>query len=100
MLESLFAVVLFYNFALAMEEKEITYRSIVAYKHYFHDFIIDQGKDVAKKYNAVFRYICTQQRIPVKFFRSLQGTDGLFEIKGSKSVATSIARSAALTRER
>lgn len=58
-----------------------TYRSIVAYKSYFHDFIIKQGKNVAKKYNAVFRYICTQQRIPVRFFRSLQSANGLYEIR-------------------
>lgn len=77
----MFIVVLFYNFAIAMMEQENTYRSIVAFKHHFHDFIIKQGKDVAKKYNAVFRYICTQPRIPVKFFRSLQGTEGLFEIR-------------------
>lgn len=64
-----------------MTEQENTYRSIVAYKHYFHDFIILQNKEVAKKYNAVFKYICTQPHIPSKFFRSLQGADGLFEIR-------------------
>lgn len=64
-----------------METQETTYRSIVTYKSYFYDFIVSQSKDVARKYNDVFRYICTQQRIPIKFFRSLKGTDGLYEIK-------------------
>jgi len=64
-----------------MMAQETTYRSIVTYKSYFHDFIVSQNKDVARKYNDVFRYICTQQRVPVKFFRSLKGTDGLYEIR-------------------
>lgn len=79
--EDLDVVVLFYNFADVMGEHENTYRSIVAYKDYFHDFIINQSKEVARKYNAVFRYICTQPRIPVKFFRSIQSAEGLFEIR-------------------
>lgn len=64
-----------------MGDTKTTYRHIVAYKSYFHDFIIKQGKDVAKKYNAVFKYICTQQRIPIEFFRSLHGAEGLFETR-------------------
>lgn len=64
-----------------MASDDITYRSIVAYKSYFHDFIVCQDKSVARKYNAVFRYICTQPRIPVKFFRSIQQRDGLYEIR-------------------
>lgn len=64
-----------------MKAQETTYRSIVTYKSYFHDFIVSQNKDVARKYNDVFRYICTQQRVPVKFFRSLKGTNGLYEIR-------------------
>lgn len=57
------------------------YRSIVDYNNYFHDFIINQNREVVKKYYAVFKYICTQERIPVKFFRSLQGVKGLYEIR-------------------
>lgn len=64
-----------------MDSYNITYRHIVAYKNYFHDFIISQNKSVARKYNAVFRYICTQPRIPVKFFRSIQQKAGLYEIR-------------------
>jgi len=68
-----------------MYELGITYRSIVAFKHYFRDFIISQNKEVARKYNNVFRYICTQQKIPIKFFRRLQGTNGLYEIRVESS---------------
>jgi len=64
-----------------MSIQETTYRSIVAYKSYFRDFIVSQNKAVARKYNDVFRYICTQQRIPVKFFRSIEGASGLYEIR-------------------
>lgn len=64
-----------------MSLSETTYRSIVTYKNYFRDFIVSQSKEVARKYNNVFRYICTQQRVPAKFFRSLKDIDGLYEIR-------------------
>lgn len=64
-----------------MEGNRTVHRSIVAYKSYFHDFIVKQNKDVARKYNSVFRYICTQPQIPIKFFRSIQNIVGLYEIR-------------------
>lgn len=61
--------------------EETTYRQIIAYKSYFKDFIVKRSKVVARKYNAVFRYICTQKLIPSKFFRHIEGKSGLYEIR-------------------
>lgn len=57
------------------------YRTIKFYKSYFKDFYITQSNDVRKKINYVFYIVESQPIIPIKFFKSIEETDGLYEIR-------------------
>lgn len=56
-------------------------RHIFYYKHYCLDFIERQTKDVQKKFNWTLELIATLDRIPVKYFQHMEGTEGLYEIR-------------------
>lgn len=57
------------------------FRRIVFYKKYFLDFFAEQPEDVKKKIDQVLFVITIVDKIPGKFFRHLQGTEGLYEIR-------------------
>lgn len=54
-------------------------RKIIAYKHYFSDFIKSIGKDKASKISYVLDMLKTQERISSKFVKPVR--DGLYEIR-------------------
>lgn len=56
-------------------------RKIILFKSYFKDFYVAQSQSVRNKINYVLRLIETQPIIPVKFFRIIEGTDGIYEIR-------------------
>ena len=56
-------------------------RHIKLFKNYFKKFYVSQPQVVRNKINYVLRIIETQQTIPRKFFRSLEDTDGIYEIR-------------------
>jgi len=56
-------------------------RQIKFYKKYFLDFYVSQTDAVRNKINYVFGIIESQQFIPTKFLRRIEGTDGLYEIR-------------------
>ena len=56
-------------------------REIRFYKNYFIDFYISLDPSVQEKIEYVFKVIRTVDRIPVKFLKHLEGTDGLYEIR-------------------
>ena len=56
-------------------------REIVFYKHYFFDFYNSQTERVQKKINFVLDLIRNIQRVPEKFFKHIEGSDGLFEVR-------------------
>ena len=56
-------------------------RKIILFKSYFKDFYVAQSQSVRNKINYVLRLIETQYVIPVKFFRLIEGTDGIYEIR-------------------
>ena len=58
-----------------------TERKIIFYKHYFQDFYLKQKDSVKEKIGFVFRIIKTVDRIPEKFLKHIEGTDGLYEIR-------------------
>ena len=62
-----------------MDEKFI--RHIYYYKSYYLDFFQDLPKPVREKFNWTLGLIATLERIPTKFFKHIEGTDGLFEIR-------------------
>ena len=56
-------------------------REIRFYKNYFIDFYILQVKNVQEKIEYAFKLIRTVERIPEKFLKHIEGTDGLYEIR-------------------
>lgn len=56
-------------------------REIRFYKNYFIDFYISLDLSAQEKIEYVFKVIRTVDRIPEKFLKYLEGTDGLYEIR-------------------
>ena len=56
-------------------------RKIIFHGHYFLEFYLEQNERVREKIGYVFRVIKTVERIPAKFLKHLEGTDGLYEIR-------------------
>jgi phage-related protein len=56
-------------------------RQIIYFKNYFTDFFNAQTESVRNKIDYVLYLIAVADRIPGKFFKYLEGTDGLFEIR-------------------
>lgn len=62
-----------------MEEKK--FRNIFVYKNYFLDFFQKQKPKVKEKILWTFMVIETVEKIPTEYFKHMEGTDGLFEIR-------------------
>ena len=56
-------------------------RKIIFHGHYFQIFYLKQTDRVREKIGYVFQVIKTVERIPEKFLKHLDGTDGLYEIR-------------------
>jgi len=53
-------------------------REIRFYENHFIDFYIFLDSSVQEKIEFVFKIIRTVDRIPEKFFKHIEGSDGLF----------------------
>ncbi|MDQ3112217.1 MAG: type II toxin-antitoxin system RelE/ParE family toxin [Bacteroidota bacterium] len=62
-----------------MEEKNI--REVVFYKDYYRAFFEKLKPDVKKKFIWTLRLVATIDKIPVKYFKHLESTNGLYEIR-------------------
>ncbi len=60
---------------------DIKPRTITIYKNYFSDFYKEQKQKVKDKILWTFRIIETQKQIPTEYFKHLEGTEGLYEIR-------------------
>lgn len=58
-------------------------RTIVAYKHYFEEFLLNQPTKVQDKIYKILEIIEFQQVIPIKYLKHIKGTDGLYETRYS-----------------
>jgi phage-related protein len=58
-------------------------RTIVAYKQYFEEFLLNQPTKVQDKIFKILEIIEFQQVIPSKYLKQIKGTDGLFETRYS-----------------
>ncbi len=58
-----------------------TIREIVFYKDYFEDFFETLSEKVKGKIDEVLYMITILERIPTKFFKSIEGVKGLYEIR-------------------
>jgi hypothetical protein len=56
-------------------------RIVIVYKRYFLDFYEIQNSDVQKKIEWTLNLIQVKSQIPEKYFKHLEGTVGLFEIR-------------------
>ena len=56
-------------------------RTIVPFKDYFKDFKRRLSKDVLMKIYQVFIYIMSEDIIPVKFLKKIEGVKDLYEIR-------------------
>lgn len=56
-------------------------RTVIAYKDYFKEFLIEQPQKVQDKIYKIIEIIEFQQRIPEKYLKHIEGTKGLFEAR-------------------
>ena len=56
-------------------------RQLIFYGNYFKDFYLGQTTRVQDKIDYVFRIIKSVDRVPEKFLKHIEGTDGLYEIR-------------------
>lgn len=56
-------------------------REIIFYKEYFESFFKTLPSEVKDKIDEVLFMITIIERIPTKFFKSIEGVKGLFEIR-------------------
>jgi len=56
-------------------------RILKPYKNYFFDFYNTLDIKIKNKFDYVFNIIITIQNIPQKFFKKIENTDGLYEIR-------------------
>ncbi|MCG8390253.1 MAG: type II toxin-antitoxin system RelE/ParE family toxin [Cytophagales bacterium] len=56
-------------------------REVVAYKHYFEEFLNDQTTKVQDKIFKIIEAIETLERVPSNYLKHLTGTDGLYEAR-------------------
>jgi phage-related protein len=57
------------------------HRQIIYFKNYFLDFFDQQTEKVKEKIDHVLFVVTVADRIPLKFFQHLEGTNGLYEIR-------------------
>lgn len=65
-------------------------RKIIFYGNYFRDFFEKQSERIKSKIDYVLYLIANVERVPEKFLKHIEGTDGLYEIR--VSVARNIIR--------
>ncbi len=56
-------------------------REIRFYEKYFIEFYLSLDSKVQEKFEYVFKVIRTVDRIPQKFLKHIESTDGLYEIR-------------------
>jgi phage-related protein len=56
-------------------------RQVVAYKNYFLDFYTEQTDNVQAKIEWTLNLIRVTRHVPEKYFKHIEGTKGLYEIR-------------------
>lgn len=76
-----------------------TIREIVFYKDYFEVFFETLNEKAKDKIDEVLFMITILERVPTKFFRSIAGVKGLFEVRVEYESNIYIEYSAVLIKE-
>ncbi len=61
--------------------KEKNFRNIFYYKNYYLDFFNSLDYEVRQKFNWTLKLISTVDKVPVKYFKHIEDSTGLFEIR-------------------
>ena len=61
--------------------KENFSRNIYYYKNYYLDFFKTLDTNVKRKFNWTLKLISTFERVPIKYFRHIKNSSGLFEVR-------------------
>jgi len=61
--------------------KENFLRNIFYYKSYYLDFYKTLDNDVKRKFNWTLKLLATVERIPIKYFKHIKNSSGLYEIR-------------------
>ena len=56
-------------------------RQVIAYKKYFLNFYVEQPDNVQSKIEWTLQLIRVTKQVPEKYFKHLQGTKGLYEVR-------------------
>ena len=56
-------------------------RQVIAYKKYFLDFYQEQSDSVQAKIEWTLQLIRVTRQVPEKYFKHMEGTKGLYEIR-------------------
>jgi phage-related protein len=56
-------------------------REVIAYKHYFEDFLLSQPQKVQDKIFKIIEAIEVLERIPSNYLKFIPGTNGLYEAR-------------------
>ncbi len=56
-------------------------RKVVAYKDYFADFYKAQDDKIRVKIGFVLDLVRFEKQVPKKFFKYLENTDGIYEVR-------------------
>ncbi len=56
-------------------------RNIFYYKDHYLKFFETLKPEVKKKFNWTLQLIATQERIPIKYFKHMESTDGIYEVR-------------------
>jgi len=57
------------------------YRGVVVFEHYFYDLYDQQSENVKRKIDHALYVVSYSKIIPSKFFRQIEGEDGLYEVR-------------------
>ena len=56
-------------------------REVIAFRHYFEEFLISQPRKVQDKIFKIIEAIETLERVPSNYLKSIVGVAGLFEAR-------------------
>ena len=56
-------------------------RQVIAYKKYFLDFYVEKTDSVQAKIEWTLQLIKVTRQVPEKYFKHMEGTKGLYEIR-------------------
>ena len=57
------------------------YRTVIAYKNYFENFLLNQKQKVREKIAWTFLLIEEIQQVPETYLKYIEATEGLYEIR-------------------